>query len=61
MKEKEEKVEKTVSTTDPESDLFHKGEHQKCFAYEAQTVYDKNNFILDTAVVPGNIHDILTF
>ena len=59
--EKEETVEKTVSTTDPESGLFHKGEHQKCFAYEAQTVCDKNNFILDTAVVPGNIHDSVSF
>lgn len=58
---KEETVEKTVSTTDPESGLFHKGEHQKCFAYEAQTVCDKNNFILDTAVVPGNIHDSVSF
>ena len=58
--EKEETVEKNVSTTDPESGLFHKGEHQKCFAYEAQTVCDKN-FILDTAVVPGNIHDSVSF
>ena len=24
----------TVSNTDPESGLFHKGEHQKCFAYD---------------------------
>ncbi len=23
----------TVSTTDPESGVFHKGEHKKCFAY----------------------------
>ena len=61
-KEKEEEyVEKTVSTTDPESGLFHKGEHQKCFAYEAQTVCDKNNFILETAVVPGNVHDSVSF
>ena len=30
---------KTVaeSTTDPESGVFHKGEHRKCFAYEAHT------------------------
>ena len=60
-KEKEEIVEKAVSTTDPESGLFHKGEHQKCFAYEAQTVCDKNNFILETTVVPGNVHDSVSF
>ena len=64
LKEKEEKeeiIEKTVSTTDPESGLFHKGEHQKCFAYEAQTACDKNNFVLDVTVVPGNIHDSVSF
>ena len=59
--DKEETVEKTVSTTDPESGLFHKGEHQKCFAYEAQTVCDRNNFILETTVVPGNVHDSISF
>ena len=59
--EKEETVEKTVSTTDPESGLFHKGEHQKCFAYEAQTACDKNNFVLDVTVVPGNVHDSVSF
>ncbi len=59
--EAEETVEKTVSTTDPESGLFHKGEHQKCFAYEAQTACDRNNFVLDVAVVPGNVHDSVSF
>ena len=51
----------TVSTTDPEAGLFHKGEHQKCFAYGAHTVCDKNNFILDVEVRPGNIHDSTVF
>lgn len=50
-----------VSTTDPESGLFHKGEHQKCFAYSAHTACCKNNFILDTYVTPGNIHDSVAF
>lgn len=47
--------EKTVteSTTDPECGLFHKGEHRKCFAYEAHTVCDKHNFVLDVEVTPG--------
>lgn len=61
-KEEEEKiVEKSVSTTDPESGLFHKGEHQKCFAYEAQTACDRNNFVLDVTVVPGNVNDCVSF
>lgn len=32
------------STTDPESGVFHKGEHKKCFAYAAQTACDKNGY-----------------
>ncbi len=59
--ETEEEDEKVVSTTDPESGLFHKGEHEKCFAYEAQTACDKNNFVLDVTVVPGNVHDSVSF
>lgn len=51
----------TQSTTDPESGLFHKGEHKKCFAYGAHTVCDKNNFILEVEVTPGNIHDSVVF
>lgn len=31
------------STTDPECGLFHKGEHEKQFAYVANTACDKNN------------------
>lgn len=50
-----------VSTTDPESGLFHKGDHQKCFAYSAHTACDRNNFILGVEVTPGNIHDSLEF
>lgn len=55
--------EKTVSesTTDPESGVFHKGEHKKCFAYEAHTVCDKHNFVLDVTVTPGNVHDSVVF
>ena len=51
----------TMSTTDPESGLFHKGEHKKCFAYGAHTVCDKHNFILGVEVTPGNIHDSVAF
>ena len=51
----------TVSTTDPESGMFHKGEHKKCFAYEAHTVCDGHGFILDTVVTAGNVHDSKVF
>ena len=51
----------TTSKTDPESGLFHKGEHKKCFAYGAHTVCDKHNFILKVEVTPGNVHDSQVF
>lgn len=49
------------STTDPESGLFHKGEHQKCFAYVANTACDRHNFILGFELGAGNIHDSVMF
>lgn len=51
----------TKSTTDPECGMFHKGEHEKQFAYIAGTACDKRNFILGFAVAPGNIHDSVMF
>lgn len=51
----------TQSTTDPESGEFHKGEHEKCFAYSAHTVCDKKGFVLKTKVTAGNIHDSKMF
>ena len=57
LKEKEtsEELKKNikVSTTDPESGLFHKGEHKKVFAYTANTACDKNNYILGFELTPG--------
>ena len=50
-----------ISTTDPDAGLFHKGEHKKCFAYGAHTVCDRNNFVLDVEVTPGNVHDSTVF
>lgn len=44
--------ESVVSATDLESGVFHKGEHKKCFAYEAHTACDKHNFILGVHVTP---------
>lgn len=49
------------STSDPESGLFHKGEHKKDFAYVTQTACDKNGWILDYTIHPGNEHDSRTF
>ena len=51
----------TVSKTDPESGLFQKGEHKKCFACEAHTACDKHNFVLGVEVTPGNVHDSVAF
>lgn len=56
----EEKIARE-STTDPESGMFHKGEHKKCFAYTAQTGCDKNGYVLGTVIVPGNVHDSVSF
>lgn len=49
------------STTDPESGWFRKGEHKHVFAYGIETACDKNGWILDFTVNPGNEHDSRTF
>lgn len=49
------------STTDPESGVFHKGEHKKCLAYAAQTGCDKHGYIMDVTVNSGNVHDSVAF
>ncbi len=49
------------STVDPESGNFHKGEHEKQFAYLAQTICDQNGFVLGVKINPGNLHDSRTF
>jgi len=49
------------SATDPDSGVFHKGEHKKCFAYEAHTGCDKNGYIMGVVVTAGNIHDSVAF
>ena len=43
-------AEKTVSTTDPESGMFVKGEHEQQFAYEAHTACDRHGFVLGVEV-----------
>ena len=51
----------TKSTTDPDAGEFHKGEHEKMFAYSAHTVCDRNGFVLDFNVTPANVHDSTEF
>ena len=50
-------AEKTVSTTDPDSGMFVKGEHERQFAYEAHTACDRHGMVLDVEITAGNIHD----
>ena len=59
--EETKEVKRKESKTDPESGYYVKGEHEKCFAYSAQTVCDKNGFVLGSVVVPGNVHDSQSF
>lgn len=49
------------STTDPDSGWLRKGEHKHVFAYGIETACDKNGWILDFTVNPGNEHDSRTF
>lgn len=56
-----ETTEQTQSTTDPESGLFHKGEHKEVFAYTVQTSCDKNGWVLAYEPFAGNLHDSTTF
>lgn len=50
-----------VSTSDPDSGWFHKGEHKQVFAYAIETACDKNGWILGYTIHPGNEHDSRTF
>lgn len=51
----------TASTTDPDSGLFVKGEHERAFTYNAHVGCDRNNFVLECVVKPGNVHDSVVF
>lgn len=51
----------TRSVTDPDSGLFVKGDHKRQFAYEAHTACDKHGFVLETVIIPGNVHDSAAF
>jgi len=51
----------TVSTTDPDCGVFHKGEHEVQFAYEAHTACDARGYVLGYEVTAGNVHDSVAF
>jgi len=61
----EKEIKKTkhikVSTTDPESGHFHKGEKEKSFAYVHQAFSDKNGFVVECTTNEGNMHDSTAF
>ena len=46
----------TVSTTDPDSGLFRKGEHKTELAYTAHAACDEKNFVSACEATPGNVH-----
>lgn len=48
------------STTDPESGMFHKGEHKRDLAYVTQTACDCHGWILSYSIHKGNEHDSRT-
>lgn len=56
-----EMIHQKKSTTDPESGYFHKGEHKQVFAYCTNTYCDKNGYVIDFEVTPGNVHDSVSF
>ena len=49
------------SLSDPDCGYFHKGEKEKCFAYNVNTASDKNGYVLGMSVDPGNVHDSVAF
>jgi len=49
------------SAVDPESGLFHKGDHKEVFAYVSQAACDKHGWVLGYTIHPGNEHDSRTF
>lgn len=61
IKEESKTTIKTISTTDPDSGMFVKGEHERQFAYVDQVACDKNGYVLAYEVNSGNTHDSKAF
>lgn len=49
------------SVTDPDSGDYHKGEHERQYAYSQSVFCDSNNLVLAYSTDPGNLHDSVTF
>jgi len=47
----------TMSLTDPDCGMFHKGEKERQLAYSNQVISDENGWVLASEVFPGNLHD----
>lgn len=50
-----------TSLSDPDCGYFHKGEKEKCFAYNVNTACDRHGYILGMSIDSGNVHDSTAF
>ena len=50
-----------VAKNDKDCGYFHKGEKEKCFAYNVNTSCDRHGYILGSSIHPGNVHDSVAF
>lgn len=46
-----------TSLGDPDCGYFHKGEKEKCFAYNVNVACDRHRYILGMSMNAGNVHD----
>ena len=60
-KETHDTKEIKVSTSDPDCGYFHKGEKEKCFAYNVNVGCDRHGYILGMSIDSGNVHDSVAF
>lgn len=60
-KENSEKKEIKASTTDPDCGYFHKGEKEKCFAYNVNAACDRRGYVMAMSLDAGNVHDSVAF
>lgn len=51
----------TQNITNPDSEIFIKGNHKQQFAYETYTDYSKPVFVLETVVIFSNVNDSVSF
>lgn len=60
-KEKQDTKDIKVSRSDRDCGYFHKGEKEKCFAYNVNVGCDKRGYILGMSLDSGNVHDSVAF